>query len=83
MTEDEKLLVTRIIAADLDYPSVYMGGPSHNSLRKAERIVKYLIESKRLVASQCDHSGYKDYKSNGEYCPVCDQCIINGEKNEM
>lgn len=30
------------IAAILDSPSVYMGGPSHGSLRKAPRILEYL-----------------------------------------
>ncbi len=33
------------IAAILDYPSVYMGGPSQQSLRKAQRIVDYLQRS--------------------------------------
>ena len=33
------------IAHILDHPSVYMGGPSQQSLRKAQRIVAYLEES--------------------------------------
>lgn len=40
MTERE--ILQREIASILDYPSVYMGGPSYTSLQKAERIVKFL-----------------------------------------
>lgn len=32
------------IASILDNPSIYMGGPSKSSLRKADRITDYLIE---------------------------------------
>lgn len=37
-------IICRTIASAIDYPSVYMGGPSHNSIRKAERIIKILKE---------------------------------------
>lgn len=35
-------ILYRMIASIIDHPSVYMGGPSHNSMRKAERIVTEL-----------------------------------------
>ena len=37
-------IICRTIASAIDYPSVYMSGPSHNSMRKAERIIKILKE---------------------------------------
>ncbi len=40
---DSKVLRPRI-AAILDFPSVYMGGPSHGNLRKADRILEMLKE---------------------------------------
>lgn len=33
------------IAAILDHPSVFMGGPSHHHLRKADAIMKYLTRN--------------------------------------
>lgn len=33
----------RAIARMLDHPSVYMGGPSHGSLRRAGRIVEWMV----------------------------------------
>lgn len=38
------IILQRMIASKIDYPSVYMGGPSHNTMRKAERIIKILKE---------------------------------------
>jgi hypothetical protein len=35
-------IIQRIIGSIIDSPSVYMGGPSHNSMRKAERIIEAL-----------------------------------------
>ena len=37
-----RITVERCIASILDSPSVYMGGPSRGSLRKADRIGDYL-----------------------------------------
>lgn len=37
-----KELAARAIATSLDHPSVYMGGPSKQSLQKAQRIVEFL-----------------------------------------
>ena len=37
-------ILCRMIASTIDHPSVYMGGPSNNSMRKAERIIKNLKE---------------------------------------
>ena len=39
----EKYLIKSMIASSLDYPSVYMGGPSLGSIRKAEKIVDNLL----------------------------------------
>lgn len=43
-TTDDKALdaVRWLIASVLDYPSVYMGGPSMQSRKKAERIIEAL-----------------------------------------
>lgn len=35
-------ILQRIIAAQIDYPSVYMGGPSPASLKKANNIIDIL-----------------------------------------
>ena len=35
-------VIQRNIASMLDHPSVYMGGPSQGSMRRAKRIVEYL-----------------------------------------
>ena len=48
------------IASILDHPSLYMGGPSHQSLRKAKRIVAYLEEA-GLIAKR--HSSDADAKA--------------------
>lgn len=37
-------VVRPAIASILDNPSVYMGGPSHGSLRKADAIIEYLVD---------------------------------------
>ena len=35
-------IIQRIMASIMDYPSVYMGGPSQNNMRKADKIIKFL-----------------------------------------
>lgn len=35
-------VLRRIIASVFDHPSVYMGGPSQGSLRKADKIIEVL-----------------------------------------
>lgn len=37
-------IAQRRIASILDHPSVYMGGPSHGSMRRAAKIVEYLAD---------------------------------------
>ena len=37
-------ILCRIIAGAIDYPSLYMGGPSYNSIKRAERILSILKE---------------------------------------
>jgi hypothetical protein len=36
MGAEERLLIQREIASQIDYPSVYMGGPSPGAMKKAE-----------------------------------------------
>lgn len=45
ITED---VAQRVIASILDHPSVYMGGPSQGSMRKAKRIIEYLVDQGAL-----------------------------------
>jgi hypothetical protein len=48
-----------LIASVLDYPSVYMGGPSHHNKRNAERIIKALREDGfdviQTLSLPCEH----------------------------
>lgn len=48
MKTEKREVVKRTIASILDGPSVYMGGPSTASLRRAENVVRYL-EDEDLV----------------------------------
>ena len=41
-------IIKRIIASILDYPSVYMGGPSEDNKRRAQKIIEFLKEEKLL-----------------------------------
>lgn len=45
LTDD---ILCRMIASHIDYPSVYMGGPSQNSLKKAKRILETLKDNNLL-----------------------------------
>lgn len=71
MDASERLLVQRQIASQIDYPSVYMGGPSHGAMKKAERIVASLEAAHRLRATICGHGSWESYKRHGIYCPTC------------
>lgn len=71
LNETERLLVQRGIASIIDWPSVYMGGPSLQAMKKADRIIEDLERGKRLVSTTCDHSAWKCYRSHGLYCPDC------------
>ena len=79
MNEDERALIIAQIAGSLDYPSVFMGGPSIPNLRKAKDIVDMLERSQRLVATTCDHSDYGSYREHGIYCPRCGLTIKEPE----
>lgn len=50
MTKREVL--QRHIAASLDHPSVYMGGPSKQNMRKAERLIEWMERDGYLVADK-------------------------------
>ena len=70
MLAEEREYVRRTIASMLDYPSVYMGGPSQNNLRRAGRIMDELERQGRLVPTQCAHDVY-DAAAHGIACPTC------------
>jgi hypothetical protein len=46
---DPQLALRQTIAGVLDHPSVYMGGPSRQHLRKAEQIIECLRRDPRLM----------------------------------
>lgn len=46
---DPQLALRQTIAGVLDHPSVYMGGPSQQNLRKADRIIERLRSDSRLM----------------------------------
>lgn len=71
MDDTERALVQRTIASIIDHPSVYMGGPSPNAMRKAERIIASLERGDRLVSTTCDHHGWMTWKMHGACCPDC------------
>ena len=71
MDGDERLIVQRRIASILDHPSVYMGGPSQASMRKADEIIMSLENSHRLHATKCGHATWESYKQHGTHCPTC------------
>lgn len=47
-------ILQREVASILDYPSVYMGGPSQQSLSTADRIIKHL-EKRDLLRAFGEH----------------------------
>lgn len=47
--EDQHAYAKHIIAAVLDRPSIYMGGPSQPSLRRAEEILDQLLHNGFIV----------------------------------
>lgn len=69
--EGERLLVQRQIASILDHPTVYMSGPSPNSLNKADKIIAALERGERIVSTTCEHDGWMTYRQHGTFCPDC------------
>lgn len=51
MDDAQRYAVRQHIAAMIDYPSVYMGGPSTGAVRTAVRIIKMLEAEGVLVSS--------------------------------
>ena len=49
MDDAAKYVLRQAIASSLDYPSVYMGGPSQQSVRKAIKIVELLMREYDIV----------------------------------
>lgn len=64
MTPEEREYVRRMIAVRIDYPSVYMGGASQNSLRIAGRIMDALDRAGRLQPASCDHAEWVSYREH-------------------
>ena len=52
MDSADKYLLAQHIAGILDHPSVYMGGPSDNSVRRAIRIVDMLVANYSVVPGE-------------------------------
>lgn len=71
MDAEELLLVKRQIAGILDHPSVYMGGPSAQSMKKAEQIISCLESGHRLHSTKCAHGTWRSYREHGTFCPTC------------
>jgi hypothetical protein len=46
---DPQLALRQTIAGILDMPSVFMGGPSRQNLKKADRIIETLRSDRRLM----------------------------------
>lgn len=70
MGPEEREYIRREIASIIDYPSVFMGGPSRSSLQKAGRIIDALDAAGRLCETTCQHDAY-DEAVNGVVCPTC------------
>lgn len=45
MDDAEKYLLRQAIAAAIDHPSVYMGGPSQGAVRKAINILNHITQN--------------------------------------
>jgi hypothetical protein len=79
---DPQLALRQTIAGVLDHPSVYMGGPSRQHLRKADQIIECLRRDPRLMealrAGMETPAGYDPhdhthaaYMRAQETCPQC------------
>lgn len=82
MMPEEREYVRREIASVLDHPSVYMGGPSQNSLRRASRVIDCLERAGRLVPTTCTHDNH-DEAVNGIACPTCGMHMTKTELPEF
>lgn len=71
MLPEEREYVRRTIASVIDHPSVYMGGPSQNSIRVAGRIMDELDRQGRLCSTTCTHDEYAGWDQHGRACPAC------------
>lgn len=79
MMREERARVRSQIASIIDRPSVFMGGPSQNSLRKADQIMDALYAAGRLVEASCQHEQWADYRQHGAYCPTCGRQMVDQE----
>jgi hypothetical protein len=63
---DPQLALRQTIAGILDMPSVFMGGPSRQNLKKADRIIETLRSDRRLMEAL--RAGLE---TGPERCPDC------------
>lgn len=63
---DPQLALRQTIAGVLDHPSVYMGGPSRQHLRKADQIIECLRRDPRLMEAL--RAGMETSPARGEKC---------------
>lgn len=71
----DRVVMLRTIAAVLDHPNVYMGGPSQRNMRRAEEILAAVApliaaaERDRCIAAICDAEPAADspYMTLGDY----------------
>ena len=81
MTPEESEYVQRVIAGIIDLPSLYMGGPSADSMRKAAAIMDTLDASYRLIPTACTHDAWDD--TIGTSCPTCGMIMNKSDLPEF
>lgn len=67
MDDADKYVMRQQIAAMLDHPSVFMGGPSPQSVRRAVRIVERLLreyDMKPLDAPKADADQVRQWRTS-------------------
>ena len=60
MNNEELYVLRQHIACLIDYPSVFMGGPSQGSTRKAIEIINLIME-------RCDMTAKEELKKSSEH----------------
>ena len=79
MDAKERLTVQRGVASLIDYPSVYMGGPSQRALKLEDKILSDLEAAGRLKSAECRHGTWGGYAAHGTHCPICGLQVVNAE----
>lgn len=58
MDDAELYILRQSIASMLDHPSVYMGGPSQQAIRKAIKIVEFLSQNYKIEPTTEDDAAH-------------------------